>query len=87
MNARRAVISGYVQGVGFRFFARRAALDEGVYGWVRNLPDGTVETVAEGDPDAVERYIEKLRKGPGRVTSVDVREEPPAGHRGFEITR
>lgn len=87
MNARRAVINGYVQGVGFRFFARRAALDEGVFGWVRNCPDGTVETVVEGDPAAVERYLEKLRQGPGRVTSVDVREEAPAGHQTFEITR
>ncbi len=87
MKARRAVINGYVQGVGFRFFARRAALEEGVVGWVRNCPDGTVETVVEGELVAVERYLEKLRQGPGRVTSVDVREETPTGHQTFEITR
>ncbi len=87
MNARRAVVTGYVQGVGFRFFARRAAQEEGIFGWVRNCPDGTVETVAEGDPVAVERYLEKLRHGPGRVRSVDVREEPASGHQTFEITR
>ena len=87
MNARRAVVNGYVQGVGFRFFARRAALEEGIFGWVRNCPDGTVETVAEGELAAVERYLEKLRRGPGRVTSIDVREEAATGHQTFEITR
>lgn len=87
MNARRAVIFGRVQGVGFRFFARRAALEEGICGWVRNRPDGTVETFAEGDPDAVARYLDRLREGPGQVTSLDVREEPASGRDGFEITR
>lgn len=87
MNARRAVIFGRVQGVGFRFFARRAALEEGISGWVRNCPDGTVETVAEGDSDAVERYLERLKQGPGHVTSLDVHDEPASGRQGFEITR
>ena len=87
MTTRRAIVSGRVQGVGFRFFARRAALDEGVRGWVRNREDGTVETVAHGAPEAVERYFEKLKSGPGRVTSVDVREEPAGEYDGFEIAR
>ena len=54
MSCRRAVVSGRVQGVGFRFFAERAAKKAGVVGWVRNLPDGRVETVVEGSDDAVE---------------------------------
>ena len=48
MIARRAIVSGRVQGVGFRFFAERAARRAGVRGWVRNLEDGRVETVVEG---------------------------------------
>ena len=70
MIARRAVVSGSVQGVGFRFFAERAAREAGVTGWVRNRPDGTVETVVEGEETAVARYLERLRRGPGgsRVT-------------------
>ena len=72
MIARRALVSGRVQGVGFRFFARRAAESAGVAGWARNLPDGRVETVVEGEDSAVERYLEKVRRGPmgGRVDGV-----------------
>lgn len=89
MIARRALISGRVQGVGFRFFAERAAGVAGVRGWVRNLPDGRVETVAEGEEDAVARYLEKIRRGPfgGSVADVSVEERPPEGFDGFEITR
>ena len=87
--ARRAVVSGRVQGVGFRFFAARAARDSGVAGWVRNRPDGTVETVAEGDRDAVARYLEHLRSGPAgsRVTSLVDEETEPGRFSSFEITR
>jgi acylphosphatase len=88
MIARRAVLSGRVQGVGFRFFAERAAREAGVAGWVRNRPDGTVETVAEGEPGAVERYLERLRSGaPGsRVTSLVEEEKSVEGYDSFEIT-
>jgi acylphosphatase len=86
--ARRAVVSGRVQGVGFRFFAERAARDAGVRGWVRNVPDGSVETFAEGEEKAVRRYLETLRKGPvlGRVTAMAEEEAETAGHATFEIT-
>lgn len=87
MTTRHAVVSGRVQGVGFRFFAQRAARETGVRGWVRNLPDGNVETVAEGELQAVERYLERLRQGPGRVTEVRSEEAPPGGFEKFEITR
>jgi acylphosphatase len=89
MSARRAVVSGRVQGVGFRFFAERAARKAGVFGWVRNLPDGRVETVVEGSDDAVERYLAEIRKGPhgSRVTDVAVEDRQPGRFESFEITR
>jgi acylphosphatase len=87
-TARRAVISGRVQGVGFRMFAHRAAAEAGVRGWVRNLPDGSVETCCEGEPEAVARYLERLRRGPviGKVTQVAEEEMAPQGFSSFEIT-
>ena len=89
MIARRALLSGRVQGVGFRFFAERAARSFGVKGWVLNLPDGRVETVVEGEEDAVARYLEKVGRGPfgGSVASVEIEERTPEGHGRFEITR
>jgi len=89
MIARRAVISGRVQGVGFRFFAQRAARENSIRGWVRNLPDGSVETVAEGDEDAVALYLERLRRGPmgAKVTGLSAVEVPASHYPSFEITR
>ncbi|MFN2387423.1 MAG: acylphosphatase [Thermoanaerobaculia bacterium] len=89
MIARRVVVSGRVQGVGFRFFASRAARELGVKGWVRNLPDGSVESVVEGAEEAVAGYLERLRQGPrgGRVTSLAEEERAPQGFSSFEITR
>lgn len=86
--ARRVVVSGRVQGVGFRAFAQRSAREEGVRGWVRNLPDGSVETAVEGEPAAVRAYLEKIRRGPlmGKVTSVQEEELPAQGFQLFEIT-
>ena len=82
-------MSGRVQGVGFRFFAARAARDSGVSGWVRNRSDGTVETVAEGERDDVARYLEMLRSGPAgsHVTSLVDEETDPGQFSSFEITR
>jgi acylphosphatase len=84
------VVRGRVQGVGYRFFAERAARELGVWGWVRNLPDGTVETLAVAEDEALRRYFERLRKGPlgARVDAVDVTDvaEPPRVS-SFEITR
>jgi acylphosphatase len=86
--ARRYVIAGRVQGVGFRFFAEGAALREGVHGWVRNLPDGRVEVRIEGDAEAVERVEAALRRGPpsSHVNEVTVEEQAPDGRAaGFSI--
>ena len=63
--ARRYLISGRVQGVGFRYFAQDAAQREGVSGWVRNLPDGRVEALVEGEEEAVTRVERALLQGPG----------------------
>lgn len=89
MIARRAVVSGRVQGVGFRFFAERAAREAGVNGWVRNRQDGTVETMVEGDPAAVDGYLDRLRKGPlgSRVAGVAIEDVSPGSFHSFEITR
>src|SRR5688572_33174665 len=62
--ARRFVVSGRVQGVGFRYFTQDTARREGVTGWVRNLPDGRVEALVEGDAEAVTRVERALRTGP-----------------------
>ena len=85
--ARRLVICGRVQGVGFRFFTREAALREGMTGWVRNLPDGRVEAWVEGE--AVTRVERAMRSGPAgaRVEEVVVDVEDAAGtYKGFSIT-
>jgi acylphosphatase len=87
--ARRVVISGRVQGVGFRYFAQDTALREGVTGWVRNLPDGRVEALVEGDVEAVTRVERALRRGPrgARVERVYVDDEDPTGvYTTFTVT-
>ncbi|MFN8131319.1 MAG: acylphosphatase [Solirubrobacteraceae bacterium] len=84
---RRVTISGRVQGVWFRDSTRAAAQAHGVAGWVSNRPDGSVEAVLEGPPDAVAAVLAHCRTGPprARVESVDVAEEPPAGLAGFDV--
>ena len=61
---RRVVVEGFVQGVGYRDFARRAALRLGVSGWVRNRADGTVEALIAGAPEDVEAMLAEMRRGP-----------------------
>jgi acylphosphatase len=85
---RRYVIGGRVQGVGFRYFTQTAAVREGVYGWVRNAPDGTVEIEAEGEAEAVERFERRIRQGPAgaRIEAVDATDSLPSHHNtGFEV--
>jgi acylphosphatase len=62
--ARRFLIGGRVQGVGFRMFAGARAAAEGVHGYVRNLADGRVEALVEGDEESVDRIEMALRRGP-----------------------
>jgi acylphosphatase len=76
-----------VQGVFFRSTARQRARAHGVAGWVANQPDGAVEAVLEGAPDAVERVMRFLEIGPpeASVERIEVTEEPPQGLSGFEV--
>ncbi len=86
--ARRFLVSGRVQGVGFRFFAEAVGTREGLHGWVRNLPDGRVEVVAEGEVSALDRFEHALQHGPrgARVSEVVREEEMPSGRdTGFSI--
>jgi acylphosphatase len=85
---RRVLVSGTVQGVFFRDSCRRAAAEAEVAGWVRNLPDGRVEAVFEGDPAPVERMVAWMGHGPSRavVERVEVVEEQPEGLLVFAVT-
>jgi acylphosphatase len=84
---RRVVIHGRVQGVFFRDTARRMADSRGIAGWISNRPDGSVEAVFEGEPEAVESMLEFCREGPrgAEVERVEVSEEEPEGSSGFAI--
>lgn len=81
VSAFRATVSGYVQGVGFRYSARREAAKLGLVGWVRNLPDGDVEVLAEGPRSAIAAFRDWLEEGPpgARVDSVEARTLVPRG--------
>jgi len=86
--ARRFLISGRVQNVGFRYFVEGRAVTEGVHGWVRNLPDGRVEVLLEGDEASVDRIESALWRGPSgaRVDDVAVQPTEPSGRAtGFSI--
>lgn len=87
MIRRRVVVHGLVQGVFFRDTVRRQAEQRGVAGWMRNNPDGTVEAVLEGEPEAVLRLVELCRRGPrgAHVDRIEVVEEEPQALRGFDV--
>jgi acylphosphatase len=82
-------VFGDVQGVNFRWYCRSEASMRVVGGFVRNLPDGRVEAVFEGEPESVDAMVEWCRRGPpsANVRGVEVTEEPPSGDRSFVIAR
>lgn len=84
---RRVIATGRVQGVFFRDTVRNAAIREGVTGWVRNNPDGTLEAAFEGAPDAVGRLVALCREGPpgADVQELEVVDEAGQGAAGFRI--
>jgi acylphosphatase len=88
MVRRHLWVSGRVQGVWYRGSCADQAEQLGVSGWARNLPDGRVEVVAEGAPEAVDKLVDWCHIGPAhaRVTRVDVRHEAPEGLTGFAIS-
>ena len=86
--AKRFVVSGRVQGVGFRYYVQDHASVEGVHGYVQNLPDGRVEAFVEGDEDSVLRVERAIRRGPSgaRVEEVIADAAAPTGRAtGFAI--
>jgi len=88
MKRARLVVSGLVQGVGFRMFVERTAGKLGISGWVRNLPDGTVEIEAQGPETLVEELARRAAKGPsGSVVSGITKEEltPEMNPEGFSV--
>jgi acylphosphatase len=84
---RRVVVEGQVQGVFFRDATRREARRRGVAGWVRNRPDGAVEAVFEGDPEAVAAMVDFCERGPrgADVAGVETSDEPVEGVSGFDV--
>ncbi len=88
--ARKFLVRGEVQGVGYRFFAQRAAAKHQVKGYVRNCPDGTVEAFAEGPATSVEAFKHDLATGPQWAVVQQMEEinvEPTGRYSGFRIER
>jgi acylphosphatase len=87
MVTRRVRLTGLVQGVFFRAWARDEARRFAVNGWVRNCPDGSVEAHVEGDEHAVRQMVERLRHGPpgARVDDLEIDVAEPEGVSGFEV--
>ena len=87
VQARRFLISGRVQGVGFRYFVERAARDLGVSGWTRNLDDGRVEVHANGSKVQLDELESRLRMGPSRadVRGFETMEAAPTDAASFYI--
>ena len=83
--SQRMIVTGRVQGVGYRNFALSNAKALGLSGWVRNIPGGAVEILATGDDSAVDALVEVCREGPRLARVDDIRVEPAeqAGWRGF----
>lgn len=82
---KRLIISGRVQGVGFRFYMERKARELGVTGWVRNRLDGSVEALVQGTPEAVDAIVVAARRGPRSATVTDVKISESSGdYDGFE---
>jgi acylphosphatase len=85
---KRVIVSGRVQGVGFRYHMRRAAENHDVSGFVRNLDDGAVEIEAQGFPGEVDAFLAEARRGPPGSRVIDFRVEPAPIEpeaRGFRI--
>ena len=88
MKSFRLIVSGRVQGVAFRYYAQRRAIELGLGGYVRNLSDGKVEIVAEGEPEAIDAMSAWAHNGPpmAKVSGVQVMaREISGGYSGFEV--
>ena len=87
MKCVHLIVSGRVQGVFFRDNTRRKAIELGLKGYTKNLDDGNVEIVAEGDEEKIKELIEFIKKGPGiaKVTDVKIKHKELENFKGFEI--
>jgi len=87
MSRFHVLVSGQVQGVGYRAAVHARAQRAGVTGWVRNLPDGRVEAEIEGEQDAVEDLLTWMGEGPrwARVTGIEREQVDPLGETAFEV--
>ena len=86
-DAAQLIVSGIVQGVGYRYWTERVARELGVNGWVRNLEDGRVEIFAEGERHAIDSLIERCKVGPrsAQVNNVEARPAKATGASEFTI--
>ncbi|AGW13682.1 acylphosphatase [Megalodesulfovibrio gigas] len=90
MPARYCLVSGLVQGVAFRWFTKETALRLGLAGWVRNLPDGRVETLLQGPDESLTLAMDALQAGPphARVATMACSDRPEdPSLRGFVVLR
>lgn len=87
MRRVHVIVSGDVQGVGYRYTARMVARERAVSGWIRNRPDGTVEAEVEGPPEDVDAMLAWMAEGPpgSRVEAAQVTDLALAGGAGFEV--
>lgn len=88
MKRAHVFVKGRVQGVGFRHFTKTNARQIGIDGWVKNLPDGRVEAVFEGEEENIKEMINRVKEGPrsSRVTDVNVEwESPKQDGEGFRV--
>ncbi|SFL86308.1 acylphosphatase [Gracilibacillus orientalis] len=89
MRQVHVIVSGRVQGVGFRSFTQQVAMENDVVGWVKNLDDGSVEIEAQGKDDKVEKFFNQVKKGPSffaKVKNIEITEkEIENTFKNFEI--
>ena len=87
MKCIHLIVSGMVQGVNFRRNAQNKAIELGLKGYAKNLPDGNVEVVAEGDEEKLKELIEFIRKGPGvaKIEDIKITHKEPENFKNFDI--
>jgi len=80
-------VTGRVQGVSYRYFASKMAAELGIKGWIRNLPDGSVEGVAEGEEDVLKRFLSWCKEGPplANVEEIEIKPVSIEGYKEFSI--